>query len=264
MDLRYKHTMLLVDAIASNQLSEVDYVIRTKRYIDLRLETSDFSGADNHFLEVDMRFGYLSTPYIRRPTTILGCAMLKGLPMYMHVYSLYTTHVKQRKILAYIKKRHVERDFDMMLRYADMDLFKKVTSSHCWGNSYVMNYADSVHQLLNSINISKQEDQHKNRNDGLLYRRLQLAKVVIVKMYERYIKHETIEKVYSVPQEQAGGSRLMFADMLGIYRIVFADMLNKRYVDALNAIIEDETHPLGKSEIFELSRSKGVCLTWTE
>ena len=262
MDSRYEHTMLLVEAIASNKLSEVDHVIRTKRNIDLRLESSDFSAAEIGFPKVEMRFGYLSNPYIRRPTTVLGCAMLKGLPMYMRVYNLYTTHVKQRKILAYIKKRHIERDFDMMLRYADMDVFKTVTS-HCCGNSYVMNYADSVHQLLESINFSKQEEQHKMVNDGLVYRRMQLAKVVVVKMYEGDFIDELIEKVKSVPQAQADGSLVMFANILSIYRGVFGDLLQIRYIDALNAIIEDEAHPLGRNELFAVALLKGVSLEWT-
>lgn len=248
MDSRHEHTMLLVNAITSNNLNEVDCVIQTKRNIDLRLESSFFYGADNHFPKVDMRFTYDCEPYIRRPKTVLGCAMLQGFEMFMHVYNLYTTHVRQKKISLYIQKTHIEKDFDMMLRYADMEVFRKITS-HCWGNSYVMNYADCVHQLLASINFSKEEEQNKMENDGLLYRRLQLAKLVIVKLYELDFSDDVIKMVSSIPQEQADGSRVMFANILNIYRGVFGHLLKTRktrHIDALTIITEDDAHPFGK------------------
>lgn len=243
MDSRYEHTMLLVDAIATNNLDEVNSVIQTKRHIDLQLESSFFYRYYNHFPEVDMRFTYNSDPYIRRPKTVLGCAMLKGLPMFMHVYRLYTYHVRQKKISSYTQKTHVEYDFDMMVRYAELDLFKKITS-HCWGNSYVMNYADCVHQLFASIIFSKEEEQHNMAQDGLFqYRRLQLAKLVIVKLYEMELDNDLIEMVSSVPQLKSDGSTVMFGNILEIFEKRFGELIKTRktiYIDALNFIAEDK------------------------
>ena len=235
MDLRYKHTMLLVDAIATNNLDEVNSVIQTNRHIDLRLESSLFEGSNNHFPKVDMRFTYISDPDMRRPKSVLGCAMLKGLPMFMRVYRLYTYHVRQKKMSWYTQKKHMEFDFDMMLRYADLDVFKKITS-HCWGNSYVMNYADCVYQLFASFNFSKEEEQHKMGQDGLQYRRLQLAKLFIVKLYEMDLDHDLIEMVSSVPQQIADGSTVMFGNILEICERVFGDLTKNRKTRYIQAI----------------------------
>ena len=71
-----------------------------------------------------------------------------------------------------------------------------------------------------------------------------------------------IEKVQSFPEKKADGSIVMFANIESIYRKVFEDILSKRYIGALNAIIEDETNPMTKDEIVAVALSKGVCLEW--